>query len=157
MTMFHVKRTPTKVFYSQIGLPEPYAWRFIVFATFFLGAFLLPSYFFNYKPILQLAIYPNFLNTLMGVLFTLGSLSILRSWYSSSLTQSERILGELRGHIFISGGFLAVALFSAPTFDENSFVFFISLGLSLGSFSRARLLGSNHFKFMRAVDDRWNF
>lgn len=144
----------TKIIYEALGVPEPQAWKYIVVSSFPLGLVLvITSIIFSTHTFPALDFYGHPIVSFgIGILFLFGSFTILHSWYGKKGMQSQRVLREISGSIFLGGAFLSVFFCGIPSFPHVVFVFFICVGCSLGSLYRAYQLIKNHFKLLKIED-----
>jgi hypothetical protein len=139
----------TKIIYDSLGVPEPAAWKYIIVGCFPTGILLAVSVFFDHPFIKFLTSYPDIFALSVGTVFALGSTLVMSGWWYPNLTQSKRVLLEIKGEIFLAASFLTVALCGLPTIGNNTFTFVISLCAALGSLDRAVQLIRNHFKLLK--------
>lgn len=144
----------TRVIYDSLGVPEPEAWKFVVLSCLPLGCILAPSFFFDpsWLPALEFYGHPV-LSSMIGLLFLVGSSFVLYAWWGKSGTQSQRVLREIKGNVFLAGAFLSVFFCGLPSFPHVIFVFFGCIGVALGCLDRSYQLVKNHFKLVKIESD----
>lgn len=142
----------THILYSYLGLSEPEEWKLIVFGCLPLGVFLLPTMFFEgYENIPSIAGYDNIFNSLIGLIFLIGSILVLSAWYrkKDSYTQSHRILMEIQGSIFLFGGFFTIFLCQVVLSPDTIYGTIVNLSISISFIYRAMILIHNHYRLVK--------
>lgn len=144
----------TKIIYDSLGVPEPEAWKFVVLSCLPLGTILAPSFFFKAEWLPAMDFYGHpMLSSMIGLLFLIGSAFVLYAWWGKSGNQSDRVLREIKGNIFLAGAFFSVFFCGIPSFPHVIFVFFGCIGVGLGCLDRSYQLIKNHFKLIKIESD----